>query len=98
MLTWERESRLLAGVACAPHGAVDDLEEVMKERRKIKGVAAGEKLDAGETELAVSGSSSGPFRFRVVRTGRRNCHHEHVPHFLKTLAESYSWRTHVSVH
>lgn len=95
MLRWELETRLLAGVGCAPHGAVDSLGEVMKERQKIKGIAVEEKLDAGETERAVSGSESGPFRFHVVKTGERN---EHVPHFSKTLAESYSWRTHFSVH
>lgn len=41
------ESRLLAGVGCAPHGAEDSLEEVMKERQKMKGVAVGEKLVLG---------------------------------------------------
>lgn len=91
-------SRLLAGVGCTPHGAEDSLEEVMKERQKMKGVMVGEKSDVGEPELAVSGSVSGLSWFHVVRTGRRNCHHEREPHFSKTLAESYSWRTHFSVH
>lgn len=64
MLTWERESRLLAGVACAPHGAVDNLEEVMKERRKIKGVAAGERLDAwGDAASSVLALYLVPFGF-----------------------------------
>lgn len=89
-----RESRLLAGIGCAPHGAEDSLEEVMKQ---MKGAAVGEKSDVGEPELAVSGSVSGPSRLHVVRTGRRNCRHEREPHFSKTLAESYSWRTRFSV-
>lgn len=80
------ESRLLAGVGCAPHGAEESLEEVMKERQKMKGVMVGEKLDVGESELAVPGSVSGPSRFHVVRTGRRNCHHEREPHFTKNLS------------
>jgi hypothetical protein len=93
---WGLESKLGAGVGCAaPHGALGSLEEVMKLRQEIKGVAVGEKLDVGETELAVSGSEYGPCWFRVVRTGGRD---EHEPHFSKTLAESYSWRTHFSVH
>lgn len=76
MLIQELESRatstswLCSPGGCEQSGRCDEGKTERKEGHRRGQVALGEKLDIGKADL--TGSASGPLRFQVDRTSRRN--------------------------